>query len=166
MRIGIGYDIHRLQKGRRLVLGGVEFPGPVGLAGHSDADVVLHAVADAILGAAGLGDLGEHFPDTSDEWRGADSAQLLAQVARMAAARSLRVHNLDVNLLAEAPRIGPKKEAMRANLASLLGLPADRVSIKARTAEGLGPVGRCEAIEAHAVVLMEETPAQDEKADG
>jgi 2-C-methyl-D-erythritol 2,4-cyclodiphosphate synthase len=157
MRVGIGYDIHALQEGRRLILGGVEFPGPVGLAGHSDADAVYHAVADAILGAAALGDLGEHFPDTSEEWRDADSARILAAVVRMAEARSLRVCNVDLNIVAERPRIGPKKAQIRANLASLLGVQPERVSVKARTAEGLGPVGRLEAIEVHAVVLLEET---------
>ena len=155
MRIGIGYDIHRLQEGRRLMLGGVEFPGPVGLAGHSDADVVLHAVADAVLGAAALGDIGEHFPDTSEEWRGADSSVILKHAVRMAAENSLVVRNVDVNIIAQAPRIGKRKHEMRANIARLVGAPLDRVSVKARTAEGLGPVGRAEAIETHAVVLLE-----------
>lgn len=155
MRIGIGYDIHRLQKGRRLVLGGVEFPGPVGLAGHSDADVVLHAVADAVLGAAALGDIGEHFPDTSEEWRGADSSVILKHAVRMAAENSLVVRNVDVNIIAQTPRIGERKREMRANIARLVGTPLDRVSVKARTAEELGPVGRAEAIETQAVVLLE-----------
>jgi 2-C-methyl-D-erythritol 2,4-cyclodiphosphate synthase len=166
MRIGIGYDIHRLEEGRRLVLGGVEFPGPVGLAGHSDADAVLHAVADAILGAAGLGDLGEHFPDTSDEWRDADSAIMLATVVAMAAQHCLSVHNVDVNVVAQRPRLGARKEPMRQNLASLLGVSPDRVSIKARSAEGLGPVGRMQAIEVQAVVLLEDScPAEEEDDD-
>ncbi len=155
MRIGIGYDIHRLQEGRRLVLGGVEFPGPVGLAGHSDADVVLHAVADAVLGAAALGDIGEHFPDTSEEWRGADSSVILKHAVRMAAENSFVVRNVDVNIIAQAPRIGERKHEMCANIARLVGAPLDRVSVKARTAEELGPVGRAEAIETQAVVLLE-----------
>lgn len=159
MRIGIGYDIHRLQEGRKLVLGGVEIPGPLGLAGHSDADAVLHAIADAILGAAALGDLGEHFPDTCQRWRDADSSCILAAAVEMAGARSLRVHNVDVNVIAEWPKLGPIKGQISANVASMLGLPADRVSIKARSAEGMGPVGRQEAIEVHAVVLLEETAA-------
>jgi len=133
MRIGIGYDIHRRKEGRRLVLGGVEFPGEPGLEAHSDGDVVLHAVADAVLGAAALGDL-----------RG----------------RHLRVRNLDVNVIAERPKIGPKKDQMRANLAAILGVSRDDVSVKARTAEGLGPVGRGEAIEAHAVVLLDESDSK------
>jgi len=166
MRIGIGYDIHRLQSGRRLVLGGVEFPGPVGLAGHSDADVVLHAVADAILGAAGLGDIGEHFPDKSEKWRDADSAVILSSTVAMAAERSLAVHNVDVNVVAQTPRIGARKGPMRQKVASLLGVPTERVSIKARSAEGLGPVGRMEAIEVQAVVLLEEIPAAKDKGDG
>ncbi len=161
MRVGIGYDIHRLEPGRRLVLGGVEFPGPVGLAGHSDADAVLHAVADAILGAAALGDLGEHFPDTSEQWRDADSAVILGRAVAMARDRRLRVGNVDVNVVAQTPRIGPRREEMRARVASLLGVSLERVSIKARTAEGLGPVGRKEAIEVHAVVLLEEIPSAE-----
>jgi len=158
MRVGIGYDVHRLVPGRRLILGGVEFPGPVGLAGHSDADAVMHAVADAILGAAALGDLGEHFPDDSERWKDADSAQILRAAAQMALSRrSLEPHNVDVNIVAERPRIGDKKGRMRRNLASVLALPVESVSVKARTAEGLGPIGRGEAIEVQAVVLMRET---------
>jgi 2-C-methyl-D-erythritol 2,4-cyclodiphosphate synthase len=160
MRIGIGYDIHRLEEGRRLVLGGVEIPSPVGLAGHSDADAVLHAIADAVLGAAALGDIGDHFPNNCSRWCNADSATILEAVLKMAAARQLKVCNVDVNVVAEWPKLGPRKGQIRANVASLLGLPPDRVSIKARTAEGLGPVGRREAIEVHAVVLMEEVPSQ------
>lgn len=155
MRVGIGYDIHRLQQGRPLVLGGARFPGPVGLAGHSDADVVLHAVADAILGAAALGDLGDHFPDDSPEWLNADSSVFLKHAVRMAAEESLAVSNVDVNIIAQAPRIGSRKDEMRANIARIVKTGIDRVSVKARTAEGLGHIGRVEAIEAHAVVLLE-----------
>ena len=160
MRIGIGYDIHRRKEGRRLVLGGVEFPGEPGLEAHSDGDVVLHAVADAVLGAAALGDLGEHFPDTDQKWRDADSGDILAAVVAMTGERRLRVRNLDVNVIAERPKIGPKKDQMRANLAAILGVSRDDVSVKARTAEGLGPVGRGEAIEAHAVVLLDESDSK------
>jgi len=160
MRVGIGYDIHRLREGRRLVLGGIEFPTPVGCDAHSDGDVVLHAVADALLGAAALGDLGEHFPDTDEAWRDADSAGILARVVEMVAARGLRVSNVDVNLHAELPKIAPRRDEMRLNLASLLAVSQDRVSIKARTAEGLGPIGRGEALEAHAVVLLEEADSE------
>jgi len=156
MRVGIGYDIHRLRKGRRLVLGGVAIPSPVGLEGHSDADAVLHAVADAILGAAALGDLGDHFPDDSKEWRDADSSAILSRAVEMAAAKALTVSNVDVNIIAQTPRIGHLKGQMRANIARLVGTHPDRVSVKARTAEGLGPVGRAEAIEVHAAVLMDE----------
>jgi 2-C-methyl-D-erythritol 2,4-cyclodiphosphate synthase len=164
MRTGIGYDIHRLVEGRRLVLGGVELPGPVGLAGHSDGDAVLHAIADAILGAAALGDLGEHFPDTADEWRDADSADILSAVVKMAAERSLAVHNVDVNVVAERPKLGAAKAQMRRKIAAILGVPPGRVSVKARTAEGLGPVGRGEAIEAQAVVLLDEIGSQQDAA--
>ncbi len=155
MRIGIGFDIHRLVTGRRLVLGGVEFPGPVGLLGHSDGDAVLHAVADAILGAAALGDIGEHFPDTCEQWRDADSAQILSAVVKMAAERSLKVRNVDVNVIAQTPRLGDAKADMQRRIAEVLGIPPGCVSVKARTAEGLGPVGRGEAIEAQAVALLE-----------
>ena len=158
MRIGIGYDVHRLEKGRRLVLGGVEIPSPVGLAGHSDADALLHAIADAILGAAALGDIGDHFPNNDSRWCNADSGEILQAVLTMAEAHHFQVCNVDVNVVAEWPKLGPIKDQIRANVASLLGLPADRVSIKARTAEGLGPIGRREAIEVHAAVLMEEIP--------
>ncbi len=155
MRVGIGYDLHRLGAERPLKLGGIEFPGQPGLIGHSDADPVMHAVADAILGAAALGDIGEHFPDTDPEWKDADSARILAEAARLALAnRSLAPVNVDVNVIAERPRLGDKKDAMRARLAEVLSLPVESISVKARTAEGLGPVGRGEAIEVQAVVMM------------
>ena len=164
VRIGIGYDIHRLAEGRRLVLGGVELPGPAGLLGHSDGDAVLHAIADAILGAAALGDIGEHFPDSADEWRNADSADILKVVLKMITERSLAVHNVDANVVAERPKLATAKARMQQRIAELLGIPPSRVSVKARTAEGLGPVGRGEAIEAHAAVLLEETPPRPERA--
>ena len=156
MRVGIGYDVHRVGADRPLRLGGVEFPGEPGLVGHSDADPVLHAVADAILGAAALGDIGEHFPDTDPRWAGADSAVILADAARIALEQAgLRPANVDVNVVAERPRQGARKREMRERLAAILDMPFECVSVKARTAEGLGPVGRGEAIEVQAVVLME-----------
>ena len=157
MRVGIGYDVHRFGAERPLVLGGVEFPGEPGLIGHSDADPVMHALADAVLGAAALGDLGDHFPDTSPEWKDADSARILSEALRLAAKeRGLVPVNVDVNVIAEHPRLAGMKHAMRERLARVLGLPIHSVSVKARTAEGLGPVGQGEAIEVHAAVLMEE----------
>jgi 2-C-methyl-D-erythritol 2,4-cyclodiphosphate synthase len=155
MRVGIGYDIHRFGEGGTLVLGGVEFPGEPRLEGHSDADAVMHAVADAVLGAGALGDIGEHFPDTDPAWKDADSGQILAAALRMAAEqRGLAPQNLDVNVIAERPRLAGSRDAMRARLAEALSLPVEAVSVKARTAEGTGAVGRGEAIEVHAVVLM------------
>lgn len=157
MRIGIGYDIHRFGTSGTLVLGGVRFPGRPRLVGHSDGDAVMHAVADAILGAAALGDIGEHFPDTDQEWKDADSARILAEAARLVRDRTgLAIVNVDVNVIAERPRLAERKRDMRARLAEILSLPLECVSVKARTAEGLGPVGRGEAIEVHAVVLMDE----------
>ncbi len=156
MRIGIGYDIHKFGTDGTLVLGGIEFPGQPRLLGHSDGDAVMHAVADAILGAAALGDIGEHFPDTGDEWKDADSARILALAAGLAAeGAGLKPVNVDVNVIAERPRLAGKKKDMRARLAEILSLPLDSVSVKARTAEGLGPIGRGEAVEVQAVVLME-----------
>jgi len=156
MRIGAGYDIHRVGADRPLVLGGVEFPGHPGLIGHSDADPVMHALADAVLGAAALGDIGEHFPETDPQWKDADSSRILREALALAAARrGLRPVNVDVNIIAERPRLADRKADIRARLADVLGLPAESVSVKARTAEGLGPVGRGEAIEVHAVVLMD-----------
>ena len=156
MRIGSGYDIHRLGAERLLVLGGVQFPGEPGLIGHSDADPVMHALADAVLGAAALGDIGEHFPDTDPQWKDADSAGILREALRLAAGeRGLRLVNIDVNIIAQRPRLGDRKAEIRSRLAEVLDLPPECVSVKARTAEGLGPIGRGEAIEAHAVVLMD-----------
>lgn len=156
MRVGIGYDIHRFGTDAGLVLGGVVFPDVPRLLGHSDADPVMHAIADAILGAAVLGDLGDHFPDTDPQWADADSAQILSAAAALASVeRSLQPVNVDINIIAERPRLGPKKAEMRARIADVLSLAAEQVSVKARTAEGLGPVGRGEAIEVQAIVLME-----------
>lgn len=158
MRAGIGYDIHRTSSEEDLVLAGVAFEEGQGLEGHSDADVVFHAVADALLGGAALGDIGEHFPDDSARWKDADSGRILSMTVHMIRERrGLRPHNVDVNVMAERPRIGSRKTGMRQNLASVLDLPEERVNVKARTAEGLGPVGQGRAIAAQAVVLLEET---------
>jgi 2-C-methyl-D-erythritol 2,4-cyclodiphosphate synthase len=149
--VGIGYDTHRLADGRRLVLGGVEIPWPQGLDGHSDADVLTHAVIDALLGAAGLGDIGEHFPDTDERWRDADSIELLkAVVARLAADR-YTIANVDCTVVMQAPRLGSHKQAIRERLAATLGLPENRVNVKATTGEGIGFVGRGEGVAALAV---------------
>jgi 2-C-methyl-D-erythritol 2,4-cyclodiphosphate synthase len=154
-RVGIGYDIHRLVAGRRLVLAGVEVPHTLGTLAHSDGDVVFHAVADAMLGAAGLGDLGEHFPDTDPAWKDADSANILDRVYQMIKAAGWEVVNVDVNILLEKPKLVPHKRMMRSRLYELLWTksPSD-VSVKARTMEGLGPIGAGEAVAAHAVVLL------------
>ena len=156
MRIGYGYDSHRFQAGRRLVLGGVEFPGETGLAGHSDADVLIHAVIDALLGAAALGDIGSHFPDTDPQWRGADSARLLAAVAAEVAAAGYRVGNIDATVVCERPRLRDKVDAIRARLAALLGVEAAQVSVKGKTTEKMDDIGAGAGIAAHAVVLLEE----------
>ena len=155
MRIGIGFDIHRLSEGRRLVLGGVEFEGQTGLAGHSDADVLTHALMDALLGAAGLGDIGQHFPDSDDRWRDASSIDLLADVVRKLRTGNYQVVNVDVTLVAERPRVADKTPEMRQRLAEVLGIQPESVSIKATTAEGLGALGREEGIAAWAVTLLE-----------
>jgi 2-C-methyl-D-erythritol 4-phosphate cytidylyltransferase/2-C-methyl-D-erythritol 2,4-cyclodiphosphate synthase len=150
---GVAYDCHRFQAGRRLVLGGVEFEGD-GLLGHSDADVCAHAIGDAVLGAAGLGDLGRHFPDTDPRWKGANSLALLREIAAMAAAAGWRVGNADVTLAARRPRIAPRAEEMRARLAEALGVSPAQVNVKATTGEGMGFVGRGEGIAAHATALL------------
>lgn len=159
-RIGIGYDLHRTATGRRLVLGGVEIPCGFGLAGHSDADVVLHAICDALLGAAALGDIGEHFPDDDPRWKDADSRRLLAVVLRLIQAADLAPAQVDLIIHAERPKLRDQKPAIRASVAGLLGLPEQRVSVKATTNEGLGPIGRGEAIACWAVVVCEERRAK------
>lgn len=156
MRVGIGHDTHRLVEGRPLILAGVRIDHPRGLAGHSDADVVCHAVADALLGAAGLGDIGEHYPDSDPKWRGLESTRLLAEVVDRLATTGWVVINGDVIVHAQEPKLGPYKEAMRANLARLLRLDTLSVNIKAKTGEHVGPVGRGEAICCHAVVLIQQ----------
>lgn len=154
VRIGNGFDVHALAAGRKLILGGVTIPFDRGLDGHSDADVLLHAVCDAILGALALGDLGTHFPDTDPEWKGADSRVLLRHVVSLAAGAGWRTGNVDVTLIAQAPRLAPHVAAMRANLAADLGCALDDVSVKATTTERLGFTGRGEGIAALATVLL------------
>jgi len=154
MRIGNGFDVHALVAGRALILGGVAIPHERGLDGHSDADVLLHAVCDAILGALALGDIGVHFPDTDARWKNADSRTLLRHIAALATAGGWRIGNLDVTVIAQAPRIAPHVPAMRANLAADLACDAGRVSVKATTTERLGFAGRGEGIAAMASVLL------------
>ena len=154
IRVGEGWDIHALAEGRKLVLGGVEVPFHLGLLGHSDADVLLHAITDALLGAAAMGDIGTHFPDTDATFKGADSAALLAEAARRVHAHGWRVGNVDSTVIAQAPRLAPHRAAMVARIAALLGIEPGQVNVKAKTAERLGPVGQGAAIEARAVVLL------------
>ena len=156
MRIGYGYDVHRLVEGRRLVLGGVEIDHPLGLDGHSDADVLLHAITDAILGAAAMGDIGQHFPDSDEEWRGADSRNLLKAVIGKVTGAGFRVLNVDATVIAEAPRLAPYITRMRASIAETIGLDQGRISVKATTSEGVGFVGEGLGMASHAVCLLEE----------
>ena len=155
MRIGFGYDSHRFAEGRRLVLGGVPFPGETGLAGHSDADVLIHAIIDALLGAAALGNIGSHFPDTDPKWKDADSARLLSSVAREIAAAGFRIVNIDATVICERPKIGPKAEEIRSRLARLLDLAVSQISVKGKTNEKMDDVGAGLGIEVHAVCLIE-----------
>ena len=156
MRIGSGYDVHRFGPGDRVRLGGVTIPHSHGLVAHSDGDVLLHALMDALLGAAALGDIGRHFPPGEPRFAGADSRQLLREVARLVAAQGFSVANCDLTLVAESPRIGPHREAMVANIAADLGIERERVNVKATTTEGLGALGRGEGIAGQAVVLLTE----------
>jgi 2-C-methyl-D-erythritol 2,4-cyclodiphosphate synthase len=156
MLVGQGYDSHRFAEGRPLILGGVEVPHDRGLAGHSDADVLTHAIIDALLGAAGLGDIGHHFPDTDERWRDADSIALLREVVRLVADAGYAPVNVDATLVLERPKVGPHREAMRARLAEALGLDAARVNVKATTGERMGFVGREEGAAAIAVALLRE----------
>jgi 2-C-methyl-D-erythritol 2,4-cyclodiphosphate synthase len=158
MRIGQGFDVHPLVAGRKLVIGGVEIPHEKGLAGHSDADVLIHAVCDALLGAAGLGDIGSHFPDSDARYRDIDSRKLLFEVRQLLRARNVHVINVDATIIAQAPRMAPHIPAMRAHLAADLGIAPDAVNVKAKTTEKLGFVGRGEGIAAEAIVLLEDSP--------
>ncbi len=155
--VGIGYDSHRLTTGRRLVIGGVEIPHERGLEGHSDADVLAHAVTDALLGAAGLGDIGEHFPDTDERYRGADSIELLREVVKLLAAQGLAPVNVDCTVVMERPKIAAYKQQIRSRLAQALKLPDARVNVKASTGEGIGFVGRQEGVAALAIVSLAES---------
>jgi 2-C-methyl-D-erythritol 2,4-cyclodiphosphate synthase len=154
-RIGIGYDIHRLVEGRRLILGGVEIPFEKGLLGHSDSDVLTHAICDALLGAAALGDIGTHFPDTEARFKGASSLDLLAHVVALLGERGYKIVNIDSTVLAERPKLKPHIQAIRETLAAVLAIDIERVSVKAKTNEGLDSVGRQEAMAAQAVALIE-----------
>lgn len=156
MRIGHGYDVHRLVPGRALILGGVRLDYPLGLDGHSDADVLTHAVMDALLGAAGLGDIGRHFPDNDPAYRGIDSQILLSKVRELLAAKGFRIGNLDVTVIAQAPKLAPHLAAMEQTLAATLEIDPARINVKATTEEHLGFTGHGEGIACHAVCLLEE----------
>jgi len=156
MRVGLGYDVHRLVPDRPLVLGGVTVPFEKGLLGHSDADVISHALGDALLGAAALGDLGAHFPDTDPRWKDISSLTLLEEVGRLIRSYSFRIVNVDATLVAEEPRIGPHVPEMRRRLAEALGVSPEQISIKATTTEGLGPVGAGQGMAAYAAAVIEE----------
>jgi len=154
MRIGEGWDVHALVPGRQLILGGVKIPHTMGLLGHSDADVLLHAITDAVLGAAGLGDIGRHFPDTDAQFKGADSSVLLQEAMRRVRAQGWELVNVDSTIVAQAPKLAPHMAAINAGVAKALGVQADQVNVKAKTAEKLGPVGMGQSIEARAVALL------------
>ncbi len=154
-RVGIGYDVHRLASGRKLVLGGVAIPYELGLLGHSDADVLTHAICDALLGASGLGDIGVHFPDADERYRGISSLQLLEEVVRLVREAGCAPVNVDATVIAERPKLMPHLPAMKEALGRVLGLPPDRIGLKATTTEGLGALGRGEGIAAIAVSLIE-----------
>lgn len=155
IRVGIGYDIHRLERGKKLLLGGVHIPHPKGLVGHSDADVVLHAFVDAVLGALGEGDIGSHFSDRDPRYRGVSSFFFVRKTWELLKAKRLRVVNLDCTLIAEEPRLGPYREGIRRAIAKAFGLTPDQVSVKAKTNEGLGPVGQKKAIACFAVASLD-----------
>lgn len=156
MRVGQGYDVHPFSDGRPMILGGVRFEGERGLAGHSDGDTLTHAVIDALLGAAALGDVGTHFPSSDQTFAGADSIDLLKRVGRLVSAAGYRIVNVDSTVMAEHPRMGPRIGDMRARLATALGLEMGRISVKATTTDGLGAIGRSEGVAAQAIALLEE----------
>ena len=153
-RIGEGWDVHALVPGRKLILGGVEVPHTVGLLGHSDADVLLHAITDALFGAAALGDIGRHFSDTDAQFKGADSAVLLTEAARRVRAKGFEIGNIDSTIVAQAPKLAPHIDKMRERIAAVLALDVEQVNVKAKTAEKMGPVGQLQAMEARAVALL------------
>ena len=154
IRIGEGWDVHALAPDRKLNLGGVHIPHSLGLLGHSDADVLLHAITDAVLGAAGLGDIGRHFPDTDAQFKGADSAELLAEAMRRVRAQGWELVNVDSTIVAQAPKLAPHMPSIRASVAKALGVDEDQVNVKAKTAEKLGPVGEGKSMEARAIALL------------
>src|SRR5512146_1970282 len=154
MRVGTGFDVHRLTAGRKLIIGGVDIPAEQGLLGHSDADVLLHAICDALLGAAGLGDIGRHFPDSDPKYKGISSLVLLGEVRRLLAAGGFRVHNIDATIVAERPRMAPHIPAMTLNIAAAAGVDRSSVNVKATTTEGLGYTGRGEGMAAYAVCTI------------
>lgn len=156
MLLGIGYDIHRLDNNRRLIMGGILFDVPYGLLGHSDADVVLHAVCDAMLGAAGLGDIGEHFPDNDPKWKNVSSMLLIKDVNTLIKEKGYSINNIDVNIIAEKPKIGARKKEIKLSIAQILNIKPEKINIKAKTNEGLDSVGRGEAISAQAIVSLNE----------
>jgi 2-C-methyl-D-erythritol 2,4-cyclodiphosphate synthase len=153
-RIGEGWDVHALVEGRKLIIGGVEIPYHLGLLGHSDADVLLHAITDALLGGAALGDIGTHFPDTDARFKGADSVVLLTEAVRRVREKGFEIANIDSTVIAQAPKLMPHIQAMRARISQALGVEVDQVNVKAKTAEKMGPVGLGQAMEARAVVLL------------
>ncbi|MEG0051706.1 MAG: 2-C-methyl-D-erythritol 2,4-cyclodiphosphate synthase [Comamonas sp.] len=153
-RIGEGWDVHALVPGRKLILGGIEVPHTLGLLGHSDADVLLHAITDALLGAAGLGDIGRHFSDSDPQFKGADSALLLAEAARRVRAKGFEIGNIDSTIVAQAPKLAPHIDKMRERIAQVLALEPEQINVKAKTAEKMGPVGQLQAMEARAVALL------------
>ncbi|MGS5086753.1 2-C-methyl-D-erythritol 2,4-cyclodiphosphate synthase [Hydrogenophaga sp. A37] len=158
-RIGEGWDVHALVPGRPLIIGGVTIPHTLGLLGHSDADVLLHAITDALLGAAALGDIGRHFPDTDERFKGSDSLLLLTEVARRVRAAGFEIGNVDSTVIAQAPKLSPHISAMCERIATALGVAVDQVNVKAKTAEKLGPVGQGLSMEARAVALLVRAPA-------
>ncbi len=155
MRIGHGYDVHKLVEGRKCIIGGVDIPSKLGLLGHSDADVLLHSISDAILGAAAMGDIGHLFPDTDDKWKGADSLKLLEEVVRQVSLKGYKIINIDSTILAQVPKMAPYIEQMRENIAKACNIDFDLVSVKATTEEGLGFTGKKEGIAVHAVCLID-----------
>ena len=155
IRTGLGWDVHRLAKGRPLILGGVTVPSDFGLEGHSDADILSHAVIDALLGAAALGDIGMHFPDTDPQWKGADSARFLAHAAALVREGGYSIENVDTIVILERPKLKDYRTPIRESLARTLGVDLDRVSVKFKTAEGVGPIGTGQSAEAHAIVTLD-----------
>ena len=155
MRVGMGYDVHKLVENRKLIIGGVDIPYEKGLLGHSDADVLLHAISDALLGAAALGDIGKHFPDTDEKWKGADSLKLLEHVGNLLEEKCYFIENIDATIIAQAPKMRPHIDAMRANIAKALKIDVEQVNVKATTEEGMGFTGEGRGISAQAICLVE-----------